>query len=230
MNTPQPIEVTFASTNLHKLEEVQHWLDSRQLADAAAMIRILPPSNALDVVEDGKTFIENALIKAKAFAEVSHTRYILADDSGLVIPALSGLDGLQAFPGVCSNRWLTADREKALLTPLEQELPHYQKMNQGILRLMDGKTEREAYYVCALMLYDRIEQKEVFLTEGRLPLWVTEGTSEGTGGFGYDPIMHAVDGTMHIAEHTLATCSLDEKNAISHRGQALQALVDYFLK
>ena len=147
-------------------------------------------------VEDGATFIDNARIKAEYVCR-SLGVPALADDSGLAVDALDGA------PGVLSARYAEGsdeDRYRRLLTAL-QDVP-------------DPK--RTARFVCA-MAFIRPDQPAVF----------TEGTCEGriltapqgAGGFGYDPVFGLPDG------RTMAELEMSEKNAISHRGRALRALM-----
>lgn len=191
-------------------------------------IELYPAPYPLDVAETEQTFLGNATLKAQAFSAIAQTRYVLADDSGLIIPALAGWDGIAPFPGVLSNRWLTPERENRLLGNLQAESTPAKTVNQGILNLMEKQPNRQAYYVCALVLFDRDIQQIIFSTEATCPLWVTQNAPRGEQGFGYDPIMHPVI-EEHISPQTLAELSPQEKNRISHRGKALQTLY-LFLK
>jgi XTP/dITP diphosphohydrolase len=155
-----------------------------------------------DVVEDGATFRENAVKKAQALADLTGEPAV-ADDSGLVVDALGGA------PGVHSARWSGVNgpgKDAANRRKLLAELAH----------APDEK--RTARFVCAL----------AYVTPGRPPL-VVEGKCEGTigreergtGGFGYDPLFL-------VREHpgrTMAELAPAEKNAVSHRGRALEALI-----
>ena len=152
----------------------------------------------IDIVEDGDTFAANALIKAKAVWEKTGG-IVLADDSGLVIDALNG------EPGVYSARYMG-------------EKTSYEIKNWNLIHRLDGVPEkkRTARFVCVIA---------AVLPDGRT--LTAEGTMEGViahepvgaGGFGYDPILMLPEYGKTSAEITM-----DEKNAISHRGKALRAM------
>ena len=150
-----------------------------------------------EVEEDGATFEENALKKAQAVADALSLP-ALADDSGLEVDALSGA------PGVHSARYCGVHGRDDL-------------NNEKLLRELDGlpPEQRTARYVCAMAL-----------VRPGLPPVVTRGTMEGrigsayrgTGGFGYDPLF------ITAGDRTAAELTPEEKNAVSHRGQALRLL------
>ena len=152
----------------------------------------------IDIVEDGKTFEENALIKAKAVMEVTG-QLTLADDSGLEIDALNG------EPGIYSSRYLGEDTS-------------YVKKNSVILeRLKDVPEEkRSARFVCAVAAAFPDGQTKVIrgTMEGIIGYEI-----KGENGFGYDPIFYLPQYGKYSAE-----LSSDEKNAISHRGEALRRI------
>jgi XTP/dITP diphosphohydrolase len=179
-----------ATHNAHKVDELRRILGER-----------LGPHELIgydgpEPVEDGATFAENALIKARAAA--AHTGLpALADDSGISVAALGGA------PGIHSARYagtrVDADNVAHLLANLR------------------GVTDRTAEFACAAALVDGgFEHVEV----GIWPGWVLEAP-EGENGFGYDPVFRPEG-----LEHASATLSADEKNAISHRARAFGALVD----
>lgn len=160
---------------------------------------------AQEVAETGITFQENAEIKARALAERLKTAGIsaiaIADDSGIEIDAFDG------GPGVYSARYLGED------TP-------YTEKNRIILeKLRDVPEEkRGARYVCAIVAVWPDGQSRVTQAscEGRIAM-----ESKGTGGFGYDPIFYVPEFAKSMAELTP-----DEKNQISHRGKALEKMVE----
>ncbi len=184
-------------------------LASRNPKKLAELRRILSPLVDVDVIglddvaafaevpESGATFAENALIKAReAYRRTG--RLSVADDSGLCV------DALNQMPGVLSARWAGAakDDDANLALVLEQ--------------LADVPDERlGASFVCAVALVGPTGEQ---LVEGRMTGRLVR-QPRGTGGFGYDPIFVA-DGT----ERTSAELSVDEKDAISHRGKALRRL------
>lgn len=151
-----------------------------------------------DIVEDGTTFMENAVIKAKAVAKMTN-HIVIADDSGLEI------DYLNKEPGIYSARYLGEDTS-------------YDIKNNDLLGRLEGVADekRTARFVCAMAAV--MPDKELITTQG-----VIEGRigyeQKGENGFGYDPIFYLPE--YHC---TSAELNEEEKNAISHRGRALQAM------
>lgn len=161
-----------------------------------------------DVVEDGETFFDNAFKKAKTVGDALGLP-VLADDSGLCVDALNGA------PGVYSARYAGEhgadnDNNRKLLEELEK------------LRLGEDTEQpllSPARFVCVLVLYDP-STGEYVKTEGTVEGWITSEPS-GACGFGYDPLFYLPD-----HEKTMAELTLEEKQAVSHRGDALRQLVD----
>lgn len=188
--------LVFATGNANKTREFREILDSEKYE----VLSMKDAGIEADIVEDGKTFEENALIKARAVAKLTDG-IVVADDSGLVIDALNG------EPGIYSARYLGED------TP-------YDIKNQKILeRLSDvPKEKRSARFVCAMaaVLPDGEEISVTGVMEGYIGF-----AAAGENGFGYDPIFY-VDkyGT------STADISPEQKNEISHRGQALRGIRD----
>jgi XTP/dITP diphosphohydrolase len=160
------------------------------------------------IEETGATFAENAYIKAKAVADIVRLP-VLADDSGLCVDALDGA------PGVYSARYAgeeATDRDNN--TKLLRELGALPSAGED-----DSEYLSAARFVCSLVLYDPVNRSHV----------VAEGTVEGnilrnprgTDGFGYDPLFWVSSSGCSMAE-----LSLEEKNAISHRGKALHKLLE----
>jgi len=157
----------------------------------------------LDIVEPeetGTTFIANASLKAHASAQASGLP-ALADDSGLVVPALNG------DPGIYSARWGGPTKDFGLAM---------QKVEDALQE--KGAADRSAYFVCALCLAWPDGHEEVF--EGRVDgtlIWPLRGEH----GFGYDPMFLPEGGTLSFGE-----MDPDAKHAISHRADAFKQLVD----
>ena len=153
-----------------------------------------------NIIEDGKTFEENAVIKAKAIAQLSE-EIVLADDSGLVIDYLNG------EPGIYSARYMGEDTS-------------YRIKNGNLIQRLEGvpDEERTARFVCAIAA--AFPDGTVLTTEGTV-----EGRigyeEKGENGFGYDPIFY-------LPEYGCTTAQLTEekKNEISHRGKALRKMVE----
>ncbi|SFJ11315.1 XTP/dITP diphosphohydrolase [Paenibacillus sp. UNC496MF] len=166
-----------------------------------------------DVVEDGATFAENARKKAREVAEALNLP-VMADDSGLEVRALGG------EPGVYSARYSgegatdARNNEKLL-----RELARVTDGGAAADRLPDGaKLLSEARFVCALALYDP-ESGAFAESEGEVPGWIMD-EPKGGGGFGYDPLFWVTAEGKGMAE-----MSMEEKQAISHRGRALASLL-----
>jgi XTP/dITP diphosphohydrolase len=187
--------LVLATRNAHKVQELAEILGA-----AGLDVELLPlPGDAPEVVEDGLTFAENALKKARSAAAATGLPSV-ADDSGLCVDALNGM------PGVFSARWAGAGRDDAanLALVLDQmaDVPD---------------ASRTAHFVCAAAV--ALPSGEERVVEGRVD-GVLIRTPRGTGGFGYDPAFVPLG-----REQTTAEMSNEEKNAISHRGEAFRALV-----
>ncbi|MNP31580.1 dITP/XTP pyrophosphatase [compost metagenome] len=160
-----------------------------------------------DVVEDGHTFLENALKKAKTIGDVLGLP-VLADDSGLCVEALNGR------PGVYSARYAGEDAT-------DQE--NNEKLLQELEYLKQGEDTEQtllspAGFICSLVLYDPTSGEYVETT-GTVEGWITSDVA-GAGGFGYDPLFYVSQ-----YDKTMAELSLEEKQSISHRGMALRELI-----
>ena len=195
------MKVVFATSNEHKLTEVREILSGSGIE-----VLSLKDVNVSmeDVEETGKSFKENAIIKAKYVAEKTGMA-ALADDSGLEV------DYINKEPGIYSARYMGEDTSYAI------------KNNNIIERLKDAKEgERSARFVCAIA---------AVFPDGRI--LDTQGTMEGEiaheirgeNGFGYDPILY-----LPKLKKTSAELSPEEKNAISHRGKALRSMKEMLEK
>ena len=194
------IEILFATSNAGKAKEVQ-----AMFSDLDVDVKTLR-EEGIDVAieENGQTFAENALIKAKAIAGMTD-KIVLADDSGLVVDYLNG------EPGIYSARYMGEDTS-------------YHIKNARILERMEGvpDDQRTARFVCAMAAI--MPGGEVICTEG-----IMEGLigyeMKGTNGFGYDPIFYLPEYGMTSSE-----ISPEKKNEISHRGKALRKMQDELKK
>ena len=194
-----------ATGNKHKREEIQQILQDYEIR--------IPSDDGIDFdpVEDGKSFYENSLIKARALWNLVHEP-VIADDSGICVDALGG------EPGIYTSRYAGPDfmHGKADGSKISQE----QQNSFLIQQLNDTKSEnRSCHYTCAMVLLlnpDRFfVAQETF--EGQLIHSIKEAA--GNGGFGYDPIVYLPD-----YKKTVAQISSEEKNRISHRGKALKTI------
>ena len=193
-------KIIFATGNAGKMKEIREIMEDLQ-------IPVL--SMEAEIVEDGTTFEENAVIKAKAIAGLSKCRnedvVVLADDSGLEI------DYLNKEPGVYSARYMGEDTS-------------YRIKNQNLIERLEGvpDEQRTARFVCAIAAV--LPDGRVVTTRG-----VIEGKigyeERGTNGFGYDPIFYLPDMSRSTAELTP-----EEKNAVSHRGNALRLMKEELQK
>jgi len=150
---------------------------------------------SLDVVEDGETFLANAIKKAVEAATVTRCD-TLADDSGLCVDALFGA------PGIYSARYAG-------------ENVTYEDNNKKLLRQMEGIGDRAAKFVCAVAL---VLSGEVITVRGEVNGAIAQAES-GENGFGYDPLFFVPE-----LGQTFAQLSPEIKNSLSHRGRALEAL------
>ena len=152
-----------------------------------------------DPEETGSTFIENALIKARNAAKLSGLP-TLADDSGLVVPALNG------EPGIFSARYSKEGSDKA----------NNEKLLQNMIHLQDQ--ERAAYFKAVLVVLRNENDPVPLIAEGEVHGYITASPS-GKGGFGYDPLFYYPEESKTFSELSSA-----EKNKISHRAIALMHL------
>jgi XTP/dITP diphosphohydrolase len=197
--TPTPI--LLASNNRGKLVELQ------ALLPAAAGYRLLLPADislALDVVEDGLTYADNAALKATAFHRATATGayIILADDSGLEVDALGGA------PGLHSARYAEHIKKGATDADRRAFLLH---------NLQDKPRPWTAHFHCTVALVSPVG--ELVFAVGDCPGEIIP-TERGSNGFGYDPIFW-----LPAAQRTMAELSMDQKNQLSHRALAVQAAI-----
>ena len=188
--------IIFATGNAHKMEEIREIL--RDLP--CELLSMKEAGIECDIVEDGKTFAENAMIKAKAVCEASGC-VTLADDSGLCVDYLDGA------PGIYSARWMGEETS-------------YHVKNNELIRLLEGVPDekRSARFVCAIAC--AFPDGRSFTAEA--PYEGRIGYEEkGENGFGYDPVFYVPEKGRYSAE-----LSPEEKNEISHRGKALRNMYD----
>ena len=187
--------IIFATGNQNKMEEIR-----QILADTGMEILSMKEAGiSASVVEDGTTFEENAGKKASQIAKLLPEDIVLADDSGLEI------DYLNKEPGIYSARYLGED------TP-------YEIKNQALLYRLSGveKERRTARFVCAIAA--AVPDGRLFVTRGTIEGYIG-WEPQGENGFGYDPVFY-------VDEYNCSTArlSMEQKNALSHRGNALRAM------
>lgn len=212
--------LTLATGNAHKVQELSRILQTHPLQHDWTLTLC---DNLNDVEETGVTFAENALLKARAQQPVSGSAWVLAEDSGLIVPALAGSQGIDPFPGIYSNRWLTPVLCREILGEASAgSLPSQDQKNRALLRLMSGVADRRAAYVCAMVVWDVCRQCVISQAEGRMPLMITEAP-RGMAGFGYDPITVPLEDN---PEHrTTAELSPETKDSLSHRAKAFHLVL-----
>ena len=193
-------KIVLASANEHKIKEF------KQVFKGFEIVPMSEFGFTQDIVEDGKTFFENALIKAKAvstFLKEKGLSYpVVADDSGLCVNSLKG------EPGINSARYagdhdIQANREK-------------------LLKKLKTKEDRSAYFNCTLVMY--MPDDSCIFAEGK-----TEGhildAPEGESGFAYDPLFYSND-----LNKSFGLATANEKNKVSHRGRAIKNLLAEYKK
>ena len=193
-------KIIFATGNEANTNPTREILDG--LTFLGEKVQILSMKEAgidIDIIEDGKSFEENAMIKARAVAGAAKEAIVLADDSGLVIDYLNG------EPGIYSARYLGKDTS-------------YRVKNANLVQRLEGVPDekRSARFVCAIaaVLPDGRELSTRGTIEGRIGY-----EEKGLNGFGFDPIFYVPE----IGKYT-AELSDEDKNRISHRGKALRAM------
>lgn len=192
--------IIFATTNEGKMNEIRSILKD-------VNVEILSLKDAglqLEVDENGSTFEENAIIKAKAVCELTG-EMVLADDSGLEV------DYLDKAPGIYSARFLGEETS-------------YLIKNQYIIdQLANAEgAERAARFVCVIAF--ALPSGDIITRRGMIEGCIADKIS-GENGFGYDPIFYVPESNCTTAE-----MSSELKNEISHRGKALQAMKDVILR
>ncbi len=193
--------LVIATGNKNKIREIQ---DKFSVIEGLELVTLGEFPDPPEVIEDGDTFLDNASKKAKAIAAYTGLP-AMADDSGLVVDALGGR------PGVLSARYGGATADDTA-------------KNQMILEEMRGvpADKRTARFVCVIAV--AFPGGRAFYAEGTCEGTITE-TMKGSHGFGYDPIFYLPDRGKAMAE-----LPLEEKNKISHRARALEAMRELLIK
>ena len=193
-------KIIIASNNNGKIIEVKQMLKDKDIE----LLSMKEAGVNIDIDENGTTFEENALIKAREVMKLTG-EITIADDSGLEV------DYLDKQPGIYSARFMGHDTS-------------YDIKNKAIIDKLDGieGDKRSARFVCAMaaVFPDGTELVERGTMEGRIAYEI-----KGDNGFGYDPIMYIPE-----YDKTSAQLSPEEKNNISHRGKALKKLCDNLKK
>ncbi len=184
----------FATGNMGKLKEIKDILGDI----GEEIISMKEAGIDIDIEENGTTFEENAIIKAKAIMEITG-QIVLADDSGLEV------DALNKEPGIYSARYMGVDTS-------------YDIKNRNIIERLEGVegNDRSARFVCAIAA--AFPNGEVIVTRGTIEGIIAKEPA-GTNGFGFDPIVY-------VPEYGMTTGQMEpeQKNQISHRGKALMEM------
>lgn len=187
-------KLIFATGNENKMKEIRMILGDLDYE----ILSMKEADITADIVEDGKTFEENAIIKATEICKISNC-VVLADDSGLEV------DYMDKMPGIYSARWMGEDTS-------------YRVKNKAIVDKLEGVPEekRTARFVCAIAA--AFPDGTVVTRRGTIE-GIIGYEERGENGFGYDPIFF-------LPEYgkTTAELSPEEKNRISHRGRALELI------
>ena len=183
--------IVLASGNAHKIKEISQMLPEFEVVGYKEL------GFDQEIIEDGKTFYENALIKAKTVSDALNLP-ALADDSGICVDALNG------EPGIYSARYAGDGDDK--------------HNNALLLKNMQGKTDRRAKFVCCMVFYK--PNGQIITATGQTHGEIMD-KEYGENGFGYDPLFFSYD-----LKKCLGLASSQEKNTISHRYRAISALKD----
>lgn len=182
------IRLVVATANLGKLQEMQAYL-------AHLAWELIPKPEQLEVEETGKTFLDNACLKASQVAQATG-EWAIADDSGLAVQALGGA------PGVYSARYGQTDSERI----------------SRLLNELGNEPNRAAQFVCTIAI--AVPDGSIILTVEGICQGQILDAPRGTNGFGYDPIFYVPEQGMTFAEMSPVL-----KRNLSHRGRAFQELL-----
>ena len=190
------MKLIIASHNHHKIEEFKEILEPYDF-EVTSLIEL---DDFTEIEETGSTFEENALIKAKTISD-KYGIFVLADDSGLVVPALNN------EPGIYSSRYSGEPSDDA-------------RNNQKLLSNMQAMhgDERCAYFISHIIIYH--PSGNYLSVEGRVDGLITE-QPRGDSTFGYDPLFYYPP-----YKQTFAELSIEAKNKVSHRAVAIQKILD----
>lgn len=193
------MEIVIASRNKHKIGELQALLC--RYIDGVMLLSLDDIGYEGDIEENGESFRDNALIKARVAASTG--KIGVGDDSGLCVSALDGA------PGIFSARFAGEHGNDAA-------------NNEKLLRELSDKADRGAAFVCTIACV--MPDGREFCVEGRAEGQILHAAS-GNNGFGYDPLFYYAP-----LKKTFAELSAEEKNTVSHRARAVEAFADALTK
>lgn len=194
------MKIVLASRNAHKIKELQTLLS--QYIEGIEILSLDDVGIYGDIEENGETYLDNALIKARVAASYGYIG--MGDDSGLSVRALGGA------PGVYSARY-------------SGEHANYAANNALLLKNLEGESDRFAEFVCTIACVFP-DGREPICVEGRTQGVILD-SERGSEGFGYDPLFF-----YEPFGKTYAELTYDEKNSISHRFKAIEKLAEEFKK
>lgn len=194
-------KLVVASNNDHKISEIKEMLSEFDLE----VLSLKEAGIDVDVEENGKTFMENAEIKARAIKKLVGDCMVLSDDSGLSVEALNGA------PGIYSARY-------------SGEHGNSVENNKKLIRELKGIPfeDRKAKFVCAMVLM--VDEENVVEVQGEVQGLILEGYTVCEG-FGYDPLFYVPS-----LKATFNDVPSEVKNSMSHRGNALKQLKEEIKK
>lgn len=188
------MKIIFATKNAGKVKEVKLMLEELD----AEVVTMTEAGIDIDVIEDGETFEDNAIKKAKEIMQASGC-LVLSDDSGLEV------DYLNKQPGVYSARFMGEDTS-------------YDIKNQKILEMLHGVPDEKRTARFVSVIAAAFPDGRIVTTRGTIE-GIIAHEAKGKNGFGYDPIFYVTELGMHTAE-----MDIEQKNRISHRGKALREM------
>ena len=202
-------DLLVATRSLDKLDEIRAVVGTSKRTRMLTLRDLgIEPSPAEDDLEHFDTFVENALAKARYFAELTGMK-TLADDSGLIVAALDGGPGVRTKRFAIDHGYVTSD---VAGKPLDEA------NNRFLLEKLAGTSDRRAHYISAVALVD---ERRTITAVGTCTGEITE-VPRGSGGFGYDPLFY-----IPVLDKTFAELSMTQKNERSHRAVAMRAIATH---
>lgn len=194
-------KIILATNNDKKVKEINNFFLKHTIGVKTVKCEIEIPND----IETGLTFYENALLKAKYVFEKYNKKFpVLAEDSGLCIKSLND------FPGIYSARF-NVNNDYSYVTK-----------NNVLIQMLENFDDKSAFFYSCFVL---IENDNIFKFEGKIEGLILKNSKIPNVFFGYDPIFYLPKLNCFFSD-----LSIDQKNAISHRGQALEKILNYFKK
>lgn len=197
------MKILFGTSNAHKIQEVKDIFKEKNID--AELLSLKDMEKQYDEpLEDGQTFLDNAVIKAKYYYEKYHMT-VIADDSGLEVDALNGM------PGVLSARYASTTTHNASSGDNRKKL----------LKELEDVNNRAAHFTCVMVYYDGVN---LISATGYVNGVITD-KEIGNNGFGYDSLFYLPN-----FDKTMAEIDEEQKNKVSHRGNAVDSLLNILTK